>query len=115
VAPRWFAASIVALAFVAAAWVVGRPLGLGVALVAWTLLGVAAFLVRRRDPWSVIWWLGAAALAAVPPDAAPALAALPPPLAARTTRRIRRKLARADGVAGLNLGRARARRALRVP
>jgi hypothetical protein len=54
-------------------------------------------------------------LASLSPDAAPALAVLPPPLAARTTRRIRRELTRADGLAGLNLGRARARRALRVP
>ena len=48
-------------------------------------------------------------------DAAPALVRLPPALADATTSRIRFRLERGDGIAGLNLGRARARDALAVP
>jgi hypothetical protein len=52
-------------------------------------------------------------LAALGADAAPALARLPPRLAACVTRRVRRRLAHPDGIAGFNLGRDRARDALR--
>jgi hypothetical protein len=52
-------------------------------------------------------------LADLSPDAAPALAELPPGLAECATRRMRAELARPDGLAGLNRGRARARAALR--
>ena len=48
-------------------------------------------------------------LAGLGPDAAPALAQLPPRMAACTTDRVRRALAGADGLAGRNLARERAR------
>jgi hypothetical protein len=49
-------------------------------------------------------------------DAAPALARLPAPLAQCAAQRLRDRLARPDGLAGANVGRTRARRALaRLP
>jgi hypothetical protein len=59
---RW---SIVAIGAIAAATLVGRPLGLGASVVACALLVVAAVAAPRRDLWSAVWWLTAAALAAV--------------------------------------------------
>jgi hypothetical protein len=51
-------------------------------------------------------------LAGLGPDAAPALARLPPRMAACATERVRRGLAAADGLAGRNLARERARAAI---
>lgn len=62
----WFPAAALALAVLAAATLVGPPVGLGVAVVAVLLLATAAAAAPRRDPWSAVWWLGAIGLACVP-------------------------------------------------
>jgi hypothetical protein len=56
---RW---AVLAISWIAAVVLVGRPPGLGVTLAACALLAVA---VRRREPWSVDWWLFATALAGI--------------------------------------------------
>jgi hypothetical protein len=60
------ALAVLAAAAVAATTLVGHPLGLGISVVAVALFAAAAVAAARRDAWSVAWWLGAAALAAVP-------------------------------------------------
>jgi hypothetical protein len=60
------ALAVLAAAAVAGATLVGHPLGLGFSVVAVALFAAAAVAAARRDAWSVAWWLGAAALAAVP-------------------------------------------------
>ena len=54
--------ALAACALLAAAVLVGRPAGLGLAVTAWALIAVAA---RPRDAWPVAFWAGAAALAGV--------------------------------------------------
>jgi hypothetical protein len=56
---------VLACGLVAAAAVVGRPVGLGVSVVAVTVFAIAAAAARRTDAWSIVWWLGAIALATV--------------------------------------------------
>ena len=56
---RW---GILAVAAIAAATLAGRPAGLGVTVVACAVFALAA---RPRNAWSAVWWLLAAALAAV--------------------------------------------------
>jgi hypothetical protein len=63
---------------------------------------------RNLDRYEHTGRLDAAYLATLGPDAAPALARLP----ACVTLRLRGRLAAPDGLAGLNLARSRARRAL---
>ncbi len=56
---RW---GILAVAAIAAATLAGRPAGLGLTVVACAVFALAA---RPRNAWSAVWWLLAAALAAV--------------------------------------------------
>lgn len=79
--PVWAARAIVGVGAIAAATVVGNPLGLGVALVLLALGAIGAAVPRAvelptvdlrvaepdgRDPWLRVWWVLAAALAVVP-------------------------------------------------
>jgi Domain of unknown function (DUF4173) len=60
---------IASVAAAAAALLVGTPVGLGVAVIGWTVIAAAAVARRPErwcNEWSVVWWVGAAALAAVP-------------------------------------------------
>lgn len=54
--------ALVAVGAIAAAVLVGRPAGLGVTVVACAVLAIAA---RPRDPWAVVWLVGAVALCGV--------------------------------------------------
>jgi hypothetical protein len=60
--PRRTPMAVVAIGAVTAAVLVGRAAGLGVTVVAIALLAVT---VRPREAWAIVFWLGAAALAAV--------------------------------------------------
>ena len=62
---RWFAVVVLALGVFAALVLVGRPGGLGLSVLCAGLFAAAAVAARRRDPWTVAWWLLAAALAAM--------------------------------------------------
>jgi uncharacterized protein DUF4153 len=90
----------------------------GVAISAGALLAFAAAdpdrLVAEHDVdrYRSSGRIDVAYLSRLGPDAAPALARLPTPLAACATARLRATLARGDGLAGANLARWRARRAL---
>ena len=53
-------------AALAAALLAGRPVGLGVALIALALVGVAVRAARTRDAWRSFCWVAAAALALMP-------------------------------------------------
>jgi len=53
-------------AALAAATLAGRPVGLGVALIAFALVGVAARATRTHDAWRAFCWAAAAALALIP-------------------------------------------------
>lgn len=79
--PAWAARAILAVGALAAAALVGQPLGLGVAAALLALGAVAAAVKRpgvipmvdlrvaeppERDPWVRVWWALAAALACVP-------------------------------------------------
>lgn len=80
--PAWAARGVVGVAVLAGALVVGSPLGLGVTVVLLALYVVAARVRRaaavpdvdlrtrpepaRRDRWTGVWWVLAAALALVP-------------------------------------------------
>jgi hypothetical protein len=57
--------AVLGIGAVAAAALVDRPLGLGATVVGCALLAVAALAAARRDAWSIVWWLAAAALATV--------------------------------------------------
>jgi hypothetical protein len=71
------ALAVLAAAAVAGATLPGHPLGFGLSVVAVVLIAAAALAAGRRDAWSVAWWLGAAALAAVPSLRAAAWVAWP--------------------------------------
>jgi hypothetical protein len=60
--PLWFTVAVTGLGAVAAGAVVGAPVGVGLTIVAWGVLGAWMIAVRR----GVAWWVVAAALAAVP-------------------------------------------------
>ena len=64
-APRWYAAAVLAIGALAAAALVGRPVGLGLSVLLCALIAVAAVAVPPRDGWAVAWWLAAAGLALV--------------------------------------------------
>jgi hypothetical protein len=64
-APAWFAIVAAALGLVAATVLVGRPVGLGVSVVACAVFVAAGFAAPPRDAWSIVWWVLAAALAGV--------------------------------------------------
>ena len=50
-APRWYAAAVLAIGPLAAAALVGRPVGLGVSVLLCALIAVAAVAVPPRDGW----------------------------------------------------------------
>jgi len=56
-APPWFAGAVLGLAVLAALALVGRPAGLGLALLGGALCAVAALAAGWRDPWTVACWL----------------------------------------------------------
>jgi Domain of unknown function (DUF4173) len=59
------ALAVLAAAALAAGTLLGHPLGLGLSVVTVAVFAAAMVATPRRDPWSIAWWLGAAALAAV--------------------------------------------------
>jgi uncharacterized protein DUF4153 len=100
--PRRAPMAVIAVGAIAAATLVGRPVGLGL-----TATAVALFALARppRDVWSVVFWLAAAALAAVGTLRAAAWIAWPSLLAAVALA----SLAAAGGAAWLPIGVAIAR------
>ncbi len=59
------ALAVLAAAALAAGTRLGHPPGLGLSVVTVAVFAAAMLATPRRDPWSIAWWLGAAALAAV--------------------------------------------------
>jgi hypothetical protein len=53
-------------ALFAALFLIGEPVGIGVALVGLAVIGIAVAATRPREPWRIACWVAAAALALVP-------------------------------------------------
>jgi hypothetical protein len=108
---------------VLAAGAFSRPRWLPRAVVALSAAGMLAFAIsdpdhriadHNVDRFEHTGRIDTSVLENLSADAAPALMRLPGYLRSCTTAPMRRELAAPDGLAGLNAGRARARRALRV-